>query len=86
MPVYRRLDGAGLRSYPSVAGAQAWVNDGSQLRGCRSKSEATRLVVRLNRGRPGANIDKFCEKSSCTGGLNCLGNIVQTCGSTHRLE
>ena len=36
--------------------------------------------------RPGANIDKFCNKSSCTGGLNCLSQVVQTCGSTHRLR
>ena len=63
--LYRRLDGAGLRSYPSAAGAQAWVNDGSQLRGCRYigalqfRGNLCPNPVRLSRGRPGAVIDKF---------------------------
>ena len=90
--LYRRLDGAGLRSYPSVAGAQAWVNDGSQLRGRRYvgalqiRGNLCHTPVRLSRCSPGANIDKFYNKSSCTGRLNCLSHVVQTCGSTHRLR
>ena len=90
--LYRRLDGAGLRSYPSAAGAQAWVNDGSQLRGRRYigalqvRGNLCHTPARLSRGRPGAIIDKFCKKENCTGGLNCLSHVIQSCGSTHRLR
>ena len=90
--LYRRLDGAGLRSYPSAAGAQAWVNDGSQLRGRRYigalqvRGNLCHTPVRLSRGRHGAIIDKFCRKENCTGGLNCLSHVIQSCGSTHRLR
>ena len=90
--LYRRLDGAGILSYPSVVGAQAWVNNGSQLRGRRYigalqvRSNLCHTPVRLSRGRPGANIDKFCRKSNYTGGLNCLLRVIHSCGSTHRLR
>ena len=90
--LYKRLDGAGLRSYPSVAGAQAWVNDASQLRGRRYigalqvRGNLCHTPIRLSRGRRDANIDKFCKKSSCTGGLTCLLHVIQTCGSTHCLR
>ena len=90
--LYRRLDGASLRSYPSAPGAQAWVNDGSQLRGRRYigalqvRGNLCHTPVRLSRGRPGAVIDKFCKKVNCTGGLNCLSHVIQSCGSTHRLR
>ena len=26
----------------------------------------------------------FCKKASCTGWLNCLSHVIQSCGSTHR--
>ena len=29
---------------------------------------------------------RFCQKSSCTGGIHCLSHMIQSCESTHRLR
>ncbi len=88
--LYQKLDGRGLQSFPSAGDAQAWVNDGSQLKGRRYigalqvRGNLIRTPVRNTRGGRTRGVVVDCQKSACTGGLLCLSHMVQSCGATYR--